>query len=43
VPLAGDAAGGWTLAIDDDSPVFAFLTKNRPGRVYMAVSYAMES
>jgi hypothetical protein len=43
VPLAGDAAGGWTLAIDDDSPVFAFLTKNRPGRVYMAVSYTMES
>jgi hypothetical protein len=43
VPLAGDAAGGWTLAIDEDSPVFAFLTKNRPGKVYMAVSYTMES
>ena len=41
VALAGDADSGWTLSVDEDSPVFAFL-KNRANRVYMAISYMMK-
>ena len=40
VPFSGDADGGWTLTIDDDSPVFAFLKKHRNANVHMTVSYA---
>lgn len=43
VTLDGDAAAGWTLAIDPASPVFAFLKAHRGDKVYMAVSYAMVS
>ena len=43
VALTGDAAGGWTLATDQTSPVFPFLKKNRTGKVYMAVSYMMRT
>ena len=37
---AGNAANGWTLTIDNTSPVFPFLKKYMGGRVVMAVSYA---
>ncbi|NHZ94215.1 hypothetical protein [Massilia sp. CCM 8734] len=40
VDFAGDAAGGWTLSIDQASPVFAFVKTNQARKVYMAVSYA---
>jgi hypothetical protein len=40
VPFAGDAASGWTLTIDDTSPVFPFLEKYIGARVHMTVSYA---
>lgn len=40
VPFAGDAAAGWTLTIDDASPVFAFLKKHMGANVHMTVSYA---
>lgn len=40
VTLTGDAAAGWSLAIDQTSPVFAFLKKNKAAVVYMALSYA---
>jgi hypothetical protein len=44
VALTGDAAGGWTLAVDQTTaPVFAFLKKNRAAKVYMAISYAMKA
>ncbi|MGZ5134616.1 MAG: hypothetical protein ACXWCG_05685, partial [Flavitalea sp.] len=43
VDFAGNEIGGWTLTIDKDSPVFAFLKKNKSGKVYMAVLYAMKS
>jgi hypothetical protein len=43
VALAGDAVGGWTLLVDQASPVFAFLKKHRTKKVYMAVSYSMAS
>jgi hypothetical protein len=39
LPFAGDAASGWTLTIDQTSPVFAFLKKWRTGTVYMTISY----
>jgi hypothetical protein len=42
VAFDGDADDGWTLTIDDQSPVFPFLKKNMGGRVYMTVSYATE-
>jgi len=28
--------------VDENSPVFAFLKKNRANKVYMAISYMME-
>ena len=40
VAFGGDADDGWTLTIDDTSPVFPFLKKHLAGRVYMTVSYA---
>ena len=40
LPLTGDAASGWTLTIDQTSPVFAFLKKYRTRTVHMAISYA---
>jgi hypothetical protein len=40
VPFAGDAANGWTLTIDDTSPVFPFLKKHRDAKVHMTVSFA---
>ena len=40
VAFDGDADDGWTLTIDDASPVFPFLKKHLAGRVYMTVSYA---
>jgi hypothetical protein len=43
VAFGGDAAAGWTVDVDQASPVFPFLKKNRFGKVYMAVSYAMAS
>jgi hypothetical protein len=40
VPLAvPNGTGGWTLSVDQASPVFGFLKKNREAKVYMAVSY----
>ena len=42
IALDGDAENGWTLTIDDGSPVFPFLKKHLAGRVYMTVSYATE-
>ena len=40
VELAGDAAGGWTLSVDDASPVFPFLKRHAAGHVMMTVSFA---
>jgi hypothetical protein len=42
VALTGDADTGWTLSVDENSPVFAFLKKNRANKMYMAISYMME-
>jgi hypothetical protein len=39
VNFAGDAQAGWTMDIDQTSPVFAFLKKYKDGKVYTAVSY----
>ena len=39
VPFVGDAAGGWTLTVDQTSPVFAFLKKWRASTVHMTISY----
>jgi hypothetical protein len=41
VAFVGDAQAGWTMAIDQGSPVFAFLKKYKASKVYMAVSYKM--
>lgn len=41
VAFAGTAENGWTLSIDQTSPVFAFLKRHRGATVYMAVSFAM--
>jgi hypothetical protein len=41
LPFSGDAVAGWTLTIDNTSPVFPFLKAHRTGKVYMAVTYAM--
>jgi hypothetical protein len=43
VPFVGDAAGGWTMHVDQGSPVFPFLKKYKDSKVYMAVSYMMSS
>jgi transposase-like protein len=43
LPLVGDAANGWTLTIDQSSPVFAFLKKYRTGTVHMTISYMSSS
>ena len=42
VAFDGDAENGWTLTINNASPVFPFLKKHLAGRVYMTVSYASE-
>ncbi len=39
VEFDGDATAGWTLTINQASPVFAFLKKYRAGIVHMAISY----
>ena len=39
VALDGTAAAGWTLSVDQASPVFAFLKKNRDAKVYMTIAY----
>jgi hypothetical protein len=41
IPLAGDAANGWTLMIDQASPVFPFLKKHMADKVSMTVSYSV--
>lgn len=38
-----NGTGGWGLSVDDASPVFGFLKKNRNAKVYMAVSYMAAS
>ncbi|MBC7826535.1 MAG: toxin [Chitinophagaceae bacterium] len=43
VDFTGDEATGWSLVIDKDSPVFAFLKKNKLNKVHMGVVYAMKS
>lgn len=40
VPFTGDADNGWTLTIDNTSPVFPFLKKNMGAKVHMTISYA---
>jgi hypothetical protein len=40
VAFTGESKTGWTLTIDQASPVFAFLKKNKASKVHMAVSYA---
>ncbi len=42
IDFTGDEINGWSLTIDKDSPVFAFLKKNKMNKVYMAVVYAMK-
>jgi hypothetical protein len=37
--FVGDATNGWTLTIDQNSPVFAFLKKYRTEVVHMTISY----
>ena len=41
--LAGDAAAGWTMHVDQGAAVFPFLKKYKDSKVYMAVSYMMKS
>lgn len=43
VALAGDAAAGWEMHVDQGSAVFPFLKKYKDAKVYMAVSYMMSS
>ena len=43
VPFNGDQNAGWSLTIDQNSGVFAFLKKNMANKVYMAVAYAMKA
>ncbi len=43
VDFTGDEVNGWTLSIDNTSPVFAFLKKNRLNKVHIGVVYAMKS
>ena len=43
IDFTGDEVNGWTLIVDKDSPVFAFLKKNRLNKVHMGVVYAMKS
>jgi hypothetical protein len=43
VDFTGDEVNGWSLTIDKDSPVFAFLKKNKLNKVHMGVVYAMKS
>jgi len=40
IQFAGTAQDGWTLNINQASPVFAFLKKNMANKVYMVISYA---
>jgi hypothetical protein len=39
LPFVGDATNGWTLTVDQASPVFAFLKKWRTQTVYVTISY----
>jgi hypothetical protein len=39
MPFDGDAASGWTLTIDQNSPVFAFLNKYKAKTVHMTITY----
>ena len=41
LPFTGDAAGGWTLRVDNTSPLFPFLKRNSTNKVHMVLSYAM--
>jgi len=43
VNFTGDEVNGWNLTIDKDSPVFAFLKKNKLNKVHMGIVYAMKS
>ena len=38
LPFVGDATNGWTLTVDQASPVFAFLKKWRTKTVYVTIS-----
>jgi len=40
VALDGDARAGWTLTVDQASPVFAFLNRHSEDTVHMTVAYA---
>ena len=40
--FTGDEVNGWSLTIDKDSPVFAFLKKNKSNKVHMGVVNAMK-
>lgn len=40
VALAGNAEDGWTLTVDNTSPVFAFLKKHMGRKVHMLMGYA---
>ena len=40
VALAGDAATGWVLTVDNTSPTFAFLKKHETEPVVMSVAFA---
>jgi hypothetical protein len=43
VAFSGDADAGWTMTLDQNAPVFAFLKKYRQSKVYAAVSYMKQS
>lgn len=43
VDFAGTAEEGWTLRIDETSPVFSFLKRHMGATVYMPVSFAVAS
>jgi hypothetical protein len=40
--FTGDENTGWSLSINNASPVFPFLKKNMANKIYMTVSYAMK-
>jgi len=41
IDIIKDPNTGWTLSIDKNSTVFAFLKKNMANKVYMPVSYLL--
>jgi len=43
VDFTGDETAGWSLTINKDSPVFAFLKKYKSGKVNVGIVYAMKS